>query len=57
MDSTVQRRVSGAPRTNRLIPSELPISVSTPAGDVLRAPAPPERSGPQPRPGCKPRPP
>ncbi len=42
MDTTVPRRVSGTPFPAGLIPS---------------APAPPEYRGPQPRPGCKPRPP
>jgi len=31
--------------------------MSRPAQEVPRSPAPPERSGPHPRPGCMPRPP
>lgn len=42
MDTTVHRRASGTP---------------IPAGLTPSAPAHPERSGPQPRPGCKLRPP
>jgi len=73
MDSTVHRRASGTPPRNRLIPSAPPLSaagspsaaylsapskfMSRPAQEVPRTPAPPERSGPHPRPGCMPRPP
>ena len=42
MDTTVHRRASGTPIPASLTPS---------------APVHPEYSGPQPRPGCKPRPP
>jgi hypothetical protein len=67
MDSTVHRRVSGTPIAASLIPSAPSpatpslsvacLSVSRPAREGRRAPAYPERSGPHPRPGCKPRPP
>jgi hypothetical protein len=72
MDSIVHRRVSGTPIPASLTPSTRPPSTPSPstsppstssraregrAREGRRAPAYPERSGPQPRPGCKPRPP